>query len=405
MITYNYSARQLATGVLVKAEVQAESESAAAKLLMDQMLFPISIEQKSENKGALSFLNRIKPKDRVIFTRQLATLINAGLPLTQSLRTVRDQLSSKPLQVVVDSIVASVEGGVSLSKAFSEHPKVFNSIYVSLISAGEATGTLDTSLERIAFQQEKDAAIASKIRGALTYPAVVLVVILGVSIFMVTGVLPQITKLFADLHKTLPFFTQLLDKLSQFLIHQWWLAILIAGAAIFGMLSYFKTPSGKSNLDTIKMKIPVFGPIFMKVYMARFARTLGTMMSSGIPMIQGLEIVRDGIGNVHVAKTIDDAIQKVKAGKSLSSALEGKETFLSLVPQMVLIGEQSGAIDQLLERVAKYYEDEVDETVKNLSSIIEPLMMVVMGVLVGGLIAAILVPVYGLVGAGDSFNK
>lgn len=402
MITYVYSAKQLSTGEIISAEVQAESESAAAKLLIDQKLFPISIKSKSEaGLNNLKFLNKIKAKDRVIFTRQLATLINAGLPLTQSLRTGRDQITSKPLRAVLEKIIAAVEGGASLASAFAEHPEVFDSIYVSLISAGEATGTLDTSLERIALQQEKDAAIASKIKSALIYPMVVLFVIAAVLIFMITAVLPQISKFYKDQHKALPPATEFLDVISQFLIHQWYIAIVVTIGMVWGLRAYFKTEKGTEVLDNFKMEVPAFGMIFRKIYMARFARTLGTMLKSGIPMLQALEIVEKGVGNVHVAKTIRNSIERVKGGKSLSSTLENQPSFLPLVGQMVLIGEQSGALDTMLERIATYYEDEVDTSVKNLSTLIEPLLMVVMGVTIGGVIAAILLPIYSLVGGGN----
>lgn len=401
MITFEYTAKRLDNGDTIKAEVQAETVQAASKLLISQQLFPITIVDKNASGiSKLDFLNKVKPKERVIFSRQLATLINAGLPLTQSLRTVRGQVNSKPLKAAVDEIVSAVEGGTALSVAFGEHPKIFNSTYCALISAGEATGTLDKSLERIANQQEKDAAIAGKIRSALIYPAVVSVVIVGVVIFMITGVLPQIASLYEGMHLKLPFFTEMLNQLSKFLINYWWIAILIVGAIGYAIRRYFKSPRGISQLDTVKMHAPIFGMIFRKVYMARFARTLGTMLSSGIPMLQGLEIVRNGIGNTHVAATINASIEQVKGGKSLSSTLEGQPTFLPLVPQMVLIGEQSGAIDQLLDRIATYYENEVDEEVANLSTIIEPVMIVVMGGVVGGIIAAILLPVYSLVGSG-----
>jgi type IV pilus assembly protein PilC len=406
MITFLYTAHQTASGQIVKAEVQAENERAASKLLVAQGLFPISIVSKDDSStlAKLGLGGRIPGKDRVIFTRQLSTLINAGLPLTESLRTAQEQVNSKPLQDVVAQIVTSVESGSSMSAAFGEHPKVFNQIYVSLVSAGEASGSLDKALERIADQQEKDAAISSKIRGALIYPVIVLAVIGIVLIFMLTTVLPQIAGLYKDLKKPLPWYTQDLVNVSNFLIHFWWLILLIGGGIVFAVRAWIMTEGGRSVLDRIKLNVPVFGLIFRKVYMARFSRTLGTMISSGIPMLEGLRIVKESIGNVHVEVIISDAIQGVKGGKALSSMLENKPDFLKLVPQMIKIGERSGAIDDMLNRVALYYEDEVDEEVATISTTIEPLMMVVMGVLVGGMIAAILLPVYSLVGSGGVDN-
>jgi type II secretory pathway component PulF len=406
MLTFTYTAHKSESNELVKAEVQAENERSAAKLLMAQGLFPISIETKGESSSLakLGLGSRVGGKDRVIFTRQLSTLINAGLPLTESLRTSLEQVNSKPLQEVVSQIVASVEGGTSLSAAFGQHPTVFNQIYVSLVAAGEASGSLDKALERIANQQEKDAAISSKIRGALIYPIIVLFVIATVLIFMLTTVLPQIAGLYHDLKRPLPWYTQDLVNVSNSLLHFWWLMLIAVGGLVFAFRTWAKTEAGRSVIDRMKLNAPIFGLIFRKVYMARFARTLGTMITSGIPMLEGLRIVHDSIGNVHVEAVIQDSIDGVKGGKALSSMLENKPDFLKLVPQMIKIGERSGAIDNMLDRVALYYEGEVDEEVANISTTIEPIMMVVMGVLVGGMIAAILLPVYSLVGNGGVSN-
>ncbi len=406
MLTFIYTAHKSDTGEPVKAEVQAENEQAAAKLLMSQGLFPVSIDVKTEG-GLLAksgFGSRVGIKDRVIFTRQLSTLINAGLPLTQSLRTVTDQILNKTLHDIVTQIVVSVEGGTTLSQAFGQYPKVFSDIYVSLVAAGEASGSLDKALERIAMQQEKDAAILSKIRGALIYPVIVLLVIVAVLVFMLTTVLPQVGGLYKDLHKDLPFLTQVLLGMSNFIIHFWYIAILALGGGVYALRNYIKTSAGRSMADGFKLKLPLFGKIYYKVYMARFSRTLGTMLESGIPMLEALRIVKESISNVHVEETIDKAMSGVKGGKALSSMLENKPTFLALVPQMIKIGEQSGTIDSMLDRVATYYEQEVDEEVRNLSTTIEPLLMVVLGVVVGGVIAAILLPVYSLVGNGGVDN-
>ena len=402
MVTYEYTATRTETGQQVKAEVQAESISAASKLLISQGLFPITIVDKDDANILSKFIKpRITAKDRIIFSRQLATLINAGLPLTQSLRTVKDQVPNKAFKVVVDGIVASVEGGKSLSDSFAIYPKIFDNTYISLVQAGEATGTLDKALDRLANQQEKDAAIVSKIRGALIYPGVILLVIIVVLIFMITTVLPQIASFYKEQGQTLPIATRLLNYLALFLVNDWWLAIAIAGGVGFALFRFLKTERGISMMDDFKMKVPGFGIIFRKIYMARFSRTLGTMLSSGIPMLQGLEIVRSGIGNVHVADTIAASIEQVKGGKALSSTLLDQPTFLPLVPQMILIGEQSGAMDQMLERIATYYEEEVDTSIKNISTLIEPVLMVFMGVAIGGVIAAILLPIYSLVGNGN----
>lgn len=406
MITFNYTAYRNDTGELLKAQVQAESQTAAAKLLTAQGLFPISIES-AEEVGFLArfgFGQKVGSKQKVVFTRQLSTLINAGLPLTQSLRTVKDQLSDKKLQDVVEHVLNSVEAGTSLSQSFAEHPQVFNNIYIALVAAGEASGSLDKALARIADQQEKDAAIVSKIRGALIYPLIVVGVIVAVLVFMLTTVLPQVGSLYKDLGKTLPLLTQILISVSTFLVNFWYLVLMVAVAAFFGGQAWFKTPRGRSVADVIKLNIPLIGRIYRKVYMARFSRTLGTLMGTGVPVLEGLRIVKESISNVHVEAAIQGAIDGVRGGKALSSTLEGQPTFLTLVPQMIKIGEQSGQIDQMLDRVATYFENEVDDEVRNLSATIEPVLMVVLGITVGGVIAAVLLPVYSLVGSGAISN-
>jgi type IV pilus assembly protein PilC len=406
MLTFIYTAHKTETGENVKAEVQAENEKAAAKLLVAQGLFPISIEPK-DKAGLLAqsgLGTRISSKERVIFTRQLSTLINAGLPLTQSLRTVSEQITNKTLHDIVIDIVNSVESGTSLSQSFAQHPRFFSDIYVSLVAAGESSGSLDKALERIAMQQEKDAAIVSKIRGALIYPVIVLAVIVAVLVFMLTTVLPQVGGLYKDLHKALPPLTQILLAVSNFIVHFWVLVLIALIGGGFALRSYVQTDNGRAALDSLKLNMPIFGKIYRKVYMARFSRTLGTMLTSGIPMLEAIRIVKNAIGNVHVEAVLEKSMQQVKGGKSLSSTLEHEDAFLKLVPQMIKIGEQSGAIDSMLDRVASYFEDEVDEEVRNISTTIEPLLMVVLGVTVGGVIAAILLPVYSLVGSGSIDN-
>jgi type IV pilus assembly protein PilC len=309
------------------------------------------------------------------------------------------------LHEIVVQVVASVEGGQSLSQAFAAYPKAFNDVYVSLVAAGESSGSLDKALERIANQQEKDAAIVSKIRGALIYPVIVLVVIALVLVFMLTTVLPQVGGLYKDLHQQLPLLTRILLAVSTFIQKGWLLVLIGLVGLVFAGRNYLQTEQGKSVADRFKLTMPIFGRIYQKVYMARFSRTLGTMLESGIPMLEALRIVKNAIGNVHVEAVLEKAMSGVKGGKALSSTLENHEdTFVKLVPQMIKIGEQSGAIDSMLDRVATYYENEVDEEIKNISTTIEPVLMVVLGVTVGGVIAAILLPVYSLVGSGGVSN-
>lgn len=401
MLTYKYTARDTATGQKIKAELQAESEQSAAKLLHEQNLIPISLSLKDANGGFGKFGKRVKAKDKILFSRQLSTLINAGLPLLQSLRTVANQTKSKQLSIVINEVMSSIEGGSALSAALAKHPQVFSRIYISLIEAGEASGTLDKALERIAMQQEKDAEILSKVRGAMVYPAIVLLVMGGVVGFMLVKVLPQVEVLYEGFgNAQLPLVTRILLAASKFVRTQWYIVLVIF--VVLGFLSgrWIRTLGGRRIFDKLKMKMPPFGPLFMKVYMARFSRTATTLVASGVPLIQVLEITASSINNVHIEASIRAAIEKVKGGRALSESIRGDSNFLDLVPDMLSIGEQSGAIEQMMDKTASYYEKEVDDQIKTVSTIIEPVLMVVLGVMAFIMVAAVLLPVYGLAGQG-----
>ncbi|HMI09340.1 MAG TPA: type II secretion system F family protein [Candidatus Saccharimonadales bacterium] len=398
MKKFDYQAKDNSTNKMVRATVQADSEGAAAKLLIAQGFTPLDIKESNENGSLFGRLTgRITTKDRIVFTRQLATLIGAGLPLSQSLHTVMEQTDNKRLQAVVEEIVASVEGGKSLSESFSKHPDVFDNVFLALISAGEASGTLDDSLKRIAAQQEKDAATMSKIKGALTYPLIVLVVIFGVMGFMLFTVVPQVEKLYRDLKKELPFLTQAMVSTADFLAHFWWLVIILAGVGTYFFIQYLKTESGIRFKDTFKLNVPLFGKMFRKLYMARLSRTGQTLLATGVAMLDMLRITSTAVNNSIIARSIDRAAEKVKGGKALSAALQPEDYILSLVPQMIKIGEQSGKIDEMMGKTAQVYEDELDEEIKAISTAIEPILMVILAVVAGGMVGAILLPIYSLV--------
>lgn len=398
MKKFNYQAKDTSTNKIVKATVQADSENAAAKLLMAQGFTPLDIQEIDENGSFFGRLtNRITTKDKIVFTRQLATLIGAGLPLSQSLHTVLEQTDNKRLQGVVEDIVASVEGGKSLSESFSKHPEVFDKVFLALIAAGEVSGTLDESLIRIAAQQEKDAATMGKIKGALTYPIIVLVVIFGVMAFMLFTVVPQVEKLYHDLKKELPLLSQIMVSTADFFAQFWWLVIIVVGVGIYFLMQYLKTENGIKYKDTFKLNVPLFGRMFRKLYMARFARTGQTLLSTGVAMLDMLRITSESVNNSIVSRSIDRAAEKVKGGKALSTALQPEEYILPLVPQMIKIGEQSGKIDEMMGKTAQVYEDELDEEIKAISTAIEPILMVVLAVVAGGMVGAILLPIYSLV--------
>src|SRR5688572_14422243 len=345
MLTFDYTARDTTSNKIIKSTVQAESERSAAKLLMAQGIVPLELIEQTKKGNLFSrFTNRVSAKDRIVFTRQLATLINAGLPLAQSLHTLSSQTQNKRLVSITNDIITSVEGGSSLSIAFGKHPEVFNDVYIALITAGEASGTLDEAMERIANQQEKDAELISKVRGAMVYPAIVLVVILGVIAFMLLTIVPQIQKLYVDLKQELPFLTGIMVATSGFILNFWWLVLLLLGAAIYFLKRYIETPNGRRTFDTVKLNIPLFGVMFRKLYMARFTRTGQTLMASGVQMLEMLRISARAVNNVPVSDAILRAADKVKGGKALSVSLKNEQYVLSLVPQMISIGEQSGGI-------------------------------------------------------------
>lgn len=401
MLSFHYVARDPQTGQKIKAEVQADSEEAAAKLLKEQGLSPLEIKIKGTSATGIGKLfHRIKAKDKILFSRQLSTLINAGLPLIQSLRNVGSQTKNKALQIVINQVISDIEGGSAFSAALATHPDVFNRIYISLIAAGETSGTLDAALSRIAIQQEKDAEILSKVRSAMVYPLIVLVIMFVVMGFMIVKVLPQVEVLYKGLpgNNTLPLVTRILLALSHFIIKRWWVVIAGLGLMAFFGGRWSRTLTGKTFFDTMKMRAWPIGPLFMKVYMARFSRTGTTLVASGVPLIQMLEITSDAIDNVHIERSINKAIEKVKGGTSLSDAIQGDHNFLDLVPDMLRIGEQSGAMEDMMSKTADYFEKEVDTQIKTVSTLIEPLLMIILGVFAFVVVAAVLLPIYGLAG-------
>lgn len=401
MLLYNYTAREPSSGQVVKASVQADSEQAAAKVIRKEGLVPLSIKVEEKNNLLPAFLQRkkVKIKEKVLFSRQLSTLINAGLPLVQALRNVARQTQGKTLRIVVDQVIADVEAGAPLSKAITKHPRVFNQVYISLVEAGETSGTLDKSLERLAIQQEKDADVISKVRGAFVYPIIVLLVMVGVVTYMLMTVLPQVEILYDGMPGAeLPIFTKLLLFVSDVIRNFWWAILIVLGIIGFFGTKWARTGPGKEVVDRFKMKAPLIGPLYMKLYMARFARTSSVLISSGVPLIRVLEITGQAIDNVHLRESLIHATDKVKGGKALSEALEGDPNFLELVPNMLSIGEESGSTEAMLAKTADYYEKEVDDQIKAISTIIEPVLMVIMGILALIIVAAILLPVYTLSG-------
>ncbi len=398
MRRYIYRAREQKTGKVFKGSVQAENERAAGKLLIERGYFPEKVTE--EGTSFFDKLNsKVPTKDRIMFTRQFATLIGAGLPLANSLKTVAEQTQNKTMRSVIEAILADVEAGKSLGEAMSKRKDVFSEVYLALVRAGEMSGTLDESLKRLAMQQEKDAAMMSKIRGAMIYPMIVLAVIIAVVAFMMFTVVPQVEGLYEDLGEELPGLTAAMVAATNFVIQFWWLLLVIIVGVVGFLLQFRKTPTGVRIFASFKLNVPLFKGLFRRLYMARFARTAQILLSTGVSMLDTLKIAGESMNNVEVEKSVKDAAEMVRSGKALSVSLKDKAYILPLVPQMTSIGEQSGKIDEMLGKSAQVYEDELDEQIRTISTMIEPILMVAMGVVAGGMVGAILFPIYSLVGS------
>lgn len=397
MKRFSYQAKDIRTKKIVKGTVQADNEKAAGRILVDQGYVPQKIKDADKQSFIQKFLNRVTTKDRVTFTRQFATLIGAGLPLSASLRTVAEQTENKSMKLIVEEVLASVEGGKTLAESLARYPEVFNHLYISLVEAGETGGTLDESLRRLADQQEKDASMISKIRGAMVYPAIIFVVIIAVLAFMMILVVPQVDSLYSDMGEELPGLTKFLVAMSGFFAQFWWIILIMVAVLIWVFVQFRRTEIGIRWFATAKLNMPLFKGMFQRLYMSRFTRTMQMLLAAGVSMLDAMTIAADATANVVVQKQIMEAAEQVKGGKPLSESLEGRKYILDLVPQMASIGEQSGKIDEMLGRAAKVFTDELDEQIANISTMIEPVLMVIMAALIGIVIGGTLLPIYSLV--------
>lgn len=409
MPKYKYTAKNASTGKKETSTVDAQNVKEAARIVKDSGLIPIDVKPVGSSltlsSGSNKVFHRIKSKDKVLFARQLSTLINAGLPLSQALRSVADQTENKPFKAMINSIIIDIEGGKALSMSLAKHPEVFNRIFISLVAAGETSGTLDKELERIAIQQEKDANVVSKIRGAMIYPLIVMLVMVGVVTFMIIKVIPQIQLLYTSFPGShLPIVTRVLIDLSKIMQKYWFIVIIAVIAIVLLGLRWFKTDGGSRALDALKFNTPPFKELFRKIYMARFSRTSASLIGAGVPLLQVLQITSEAVANYYVKGSILRAAEKVKGGTSLGDALTGDPYFLPLVPNMLKIGEKSGTVEDMMTKCAEYYEAEIENIIKNISSTIEPIMMVILGIVAIIIVIAILLPIYGLAGSGGLTN-
>ena len=400
MAVFLVTARDQAKNQKVDLEIDAPNEALAADQVIKRGLIPLDVKNKEESGSSfVHFGGKVKTKDKVLFSRQLASLLSAGIPLVQAIRMVGNQVKNKKFKNVIISIATDIEGGSSFSKALAKYPDIFSRAFIGVISAGETTGGISASMTRLADQQERDAETVGKIRGALIYPAVVVVVIFGVGTFMIVKVLPQVQVLYNGIHGvTLPLFTRLLLGISHFVTQYWIFIAAFLGVLLFFTFRWTRTLTGKRVVDRLKLNVPPLNRLFRKLYMARFSLTLGTLLESGVPLLQALEITSGAVANIYIAKSVDDATEEVKGGKALSSCLKGDPNFLELVPSMLEIGEKSGTVTQMMLKTADYYQKELDSEIKNITTVIEPALMIIVGVMALVLVAAILLPIYGLVG-------
>jgi len=398
---FSYQARDVA-GKLKTGTVEATDEAGATDIIQQHGLTVVSVTPLA---GGISSLNRIKvfdrvsPKEIVLFSRQLATLINAKVPIVQALNILVSQVSSDKLKSTIGEISQRVENGDSLSSALVRYPKIFSGLYVNLVRAGELSGTMDESLGYLADQLEKDYDLRSKVIGAMTYPAFIFSALLIVGFLMFLFVLPPLVGVLEESQVELPITTRILIGTTGILQGYWWMIILVLVGAAFGFRSYKNSPGGAYVIDLVKIKAPVFGALFRKVYMARFARNLSTLIAGGIPIVKALESVADIVGNVIYRDIIMDASTQVRNGKSIASSLTAHPEFPPIVAQMVQIGESTGRLHEIMGKLAAFYEKEVDGVLKILTTLLEPIIMMLLGLAVAVMVAGILLPIYNLASA------
>jgi type IV pilus assembly protein PilC len=388
------------SGEMKKGEMEASDEGAVQQRLRAMALQNVKIRKKAAGLGfKLPGFGGISQKDIVIFTRQFATMIDAGLPLVQCLDILATQLDNAAFREVLTTVKVKVESGSTLADALKEHPKVFDTLYVQLVAAGEIGGILDTILNRLAAYIEKNEKLKSKVRGAMVYPSIVLVVAVGVTVVLLLFVTPTFEKMFKDFGGAMPAPTQIVINLSKFLQKYIFLMIGLTIATAIAFRTWKGTPKGREQWDSFTIQTPLFGSLIRKVAVARFTRTLGTMISSGVPILDALEVVAKSAGHTVIEKAIRYTKLKISEGKTIGQPLAETKVFPPMVVQMIGVGEATGAMDQMLTKIADFYDDEVDAAVSALTSMIEPIMMVFLGAVVGGFLIAMYLPIFTIAGA------
>jgi general secretion pathway protein F len=401
MPVYEYTAVDRA-GKNVAGIIDADSTVAARQKLRSSGKYPVRVKEttaKEKSEAAVNFsvpslFNRVTPDDIHALTRQLATLLNAGIPLVGSLDALMEQTTSPPLKKIIAQIKESVNEGNSLTLSLTKHPNLFSNIYINMVRAGEASGSLDVVLERLAEFGEHQQALKGRFQAALVYPVFMAIIGSGVLFFLLSFVVPNLTQIFTEMKQVLPLPTTILIWFSSFMRSYWWAIILLIVAILFGVKEFIKKPKGRRIWDTLKLRLPVIGQINRKIALSRFGRTLGSLLQSGVPLITSLQIVRNIVNNVLIGKVIDETMKDVQAGKSLNFALSRSLWFPPVFRQMVSVGEQSGDLEGMLHKIADAYEREVETRITGMTALIEPIMILLMAVVVGFIVISILLPIF-----------
>ncbi len=398
MAVYDYKAKDN-TGASISGAVEAPNDVVAADTLKERGLTVLSLNERKKNtlfQSSLGFFNKVPHKDIVLFARQLAVMISATVPIVQALRILVKQTTNITFKIIISEIADEVDGGARLSASFARYPQAFSDFFIYMVRSGETTGKLDETLNYLADQQEKDYDLESKIRGAMIYPAFIMSTMVVIGVLMMIFVIPKLTDTLKAGGAKLPLPTVILMGASSFLTNYWWLLIGIIGIVYTLARLYLRTPAGHRQFDVMKFHIPVFGSIFEKIYLVRFSRSFSTLIASGIPVTQALEIVADVIGNVIYKELTLQTIQEVEAGNSIASVLVLSKVVPPMLPQMMIVGEQTGKLDLILDKLAAFYAKELENMIANLVSIIEPLILVIMGGAVMVIVMAVLMPMYNL---------
>jgi general secretion pathway protein F len=401
MPVYEYTALDGA-GKNVNGIIDADSAVVARQKLRGSGIFPVRVKETSSKpkdvpSGSISvssLFKRIRPGELSATTRQLSILLGAGVTLVGSLDALIFQAANPVLKKIMAQIKESVNEGKSLAFSLSQHPKVFSQIYINMVRAGEASGSLDLVLDRLAEFSERQDALRGRFRAALAYPVFMFFIGSVILFFLITFIVPNITKIFSEMHQTLPLPTLALIGVSSFLKSFWWLVLLVLGGCIMLLKKLIKTPKGNHIWNEIKLRIPILGTINMKMAMARFGRTLGSLLQSGVPLITALQIVRNIVNNTLIAEVIDNAMEDIEAGASLATPLAQSRWFPPIAIQMISVGEQSGELENMLNKIADIYERETESQIMAMTSMLEPVMILVMGVVVGFIVISILLPIF-----------